>query len=175
MAEWASEQTRGTLTRLGCRRSRPPSEPTFRRVLGSIDEAEFDRRPGEWSASGVDIEGQGVAMDGKTLRGSRDGENRAVHLVSAVTHEEGLVVAQTRVPSKTNEIKSVEPLLQNLDVEGAVVTGDAMFAQSEIARYIVEEKRADYLFTVKDNQPTLRKEIENLGLKGLSPPSGGHH
>jgi len=117
------------------------------------------------------LHGKGLAIDGKTVRGSQDGDQPAVHLVGAVVHGEGLVVAQTRVPDKTNEITSVEPLLQTLDIEGAVVTGDAIFAQKLIASYLVEQKRADYLFTVKDNQPTLRSDIETLGLEAF-PPSG---
>lgn len=172
IAQWASELSPEMLKRLGCPRPRPPSEPTFRRVLGTIDVAEMDRRVGEWNVRQTHLSGQGVALDGKSVRGSRDGSGRAVHLVGAVPHEAGVVVAQTRVPDKTNEIKSVRPLLDDLDVRGAILTGDAMFAQLEIARYLVEDKEADYLFTIKGNQPTLRKEIEDLGLQALSPPGG---
>jgi predicted transposase YbfD/YdcC len=84
-------------------------------------------------------------------------------------HGDGSVIAQTRVDEKTNEIKSVRPLLDDVNIEGAVVTGDAMFAQRAVAEYLVEEKNADYLFTVKDNQPTLRANIENMCLESLSP------
>jgi predicted transposase YbfD/YdcC len=86
-----------------------------------------------------------------------------------VLQEVGAVLSQTRVPDKTNEIRSVVPLLDDVEIQGAVVTGDAMYAQKEIARYIVEEKRADYLFTVKDNQPTLRSRIESMDLESFSP------
>jgi predicted transposase YbfD/YdcC len=171
MAQWAEDLPAETLKRLGCRRGRAPSEPTFRRLLGRIDPAELDHRLGEWTAGQTELRGKGLAIDGKTVRGSKDGEHPAVHLVGAVVHGEGLVVAQTRVSDKTNEIKSVEPLLQGRDIEGAVVTGDAMFAQKQIASYLVEQKKADYLFTVKDNQPTLKSDIATLGLEGF-PPSG---
>ncbi len=171
MAQWAEDLPAEMLKRLGCQRGRAPSEPTFRRLLGRIDPAELDRRLGEWTAGQTELRGKGLAIDGKTVRGSKDGEQPAVHLVGAVVHEEGLVVAQTRVSDKTNEITSVEPLLRGLDIEGAVVTGDAMFAQKQIASYLVEQKKADYLFTVKDNQPTLKSDIETLGLEGF-PPSG---
>ena len=80
-------------------------------------------------------------------------------------------MAEQRVADKTNEIPCVEPLLENLDIEGAVVTADAMHTQKETARFIVEEKKADYMFTVKDNQPTLRADIELLQLEAF-PPSG---
>jgi hypothetical protein len=171
MAQWASELSPSMLKRLGCQRRRPPCESTIRRTLAKIDGAEMDRKIGAWTAQQALVAGQGVAMDGKTVRGAKDGTNPAPHLVSAVVHGTGEVVAQTRVAAKTNEIKSVEPLFESLDIQGTVVTGDAMFTQTKIAKYLVEEKRADYLFTVKDNQPTLRQDIEDLGLEALPPPS----
>ena len=171
IAQWAEDLPPETLTRFGCRRGRPPSEPTFRRLFGKLDPGELDRRIGSWLARQAPIEGKGVAIDGKTVRGSRDKEEAAVHLVGAVVHEDGVVVAQTRVADKSNEITSVEPLLGSLDVEGAVITADAIFTQKSIASYLVEEKKADYLFTVKDNQPTLKQDIEDLHLEAF-PPSG---
>ena len=84
-----------------------------------------------------------MGVNGKTLRGSRDGEERAKHLLSALIHKEGIVIAQKEVDKKTNEIKLVKPLFEDLDIEGAVVTADALLTQREIARYLVEEKKAD--------------------------------
>lgn len=173
MGQWAAELSPGILKRLGCKRARPPCESTIRRTLAKVDVAEMDKKVGAWMIQQTPLLGRGVAMDGKTLRGAKNGDNRPPHLVSAVVHETGEVVAQTRVADKTNEIKSVEPLFQDIDIRGAVVTGDAMFTQVAIAKHLVEEKGADYLFTVKDNQPTLRKDIEDLGLTALSPPE--HH
>lgn len=80
-------------------------------------------------------------------------------------------MAQHRVDDKTNEITSVQPLFASLDITGSVVTGDAMFTQKAIATHIVEDKHADYLLAVKDNQPTLRQDIEDLHLEGAFPPS----
>jgi predicted transposase YbfD/YdcC len=158
--EWAADQSHDFLKKLRCRRGQPPSERTIRRVLKAVDVQEIDTKIGQWLASQQDLTGQGLAVDGKTLCGSRDGEEeRAVHLLSAVVHGTGEVVAQTRVDRKTNEITRVEPLLADLDIQGAVVTGDALLAQREIARHLVEDKHADYVFQVKDNQPTLRKDI----------------
>jgi predicted transposase YbfD/YdcC len=62
-------------------------------------------------------------------------------------------------------------VLGPLDIAGATVSGDAMFTQKEIAKYIVEEKNADYHFTVKDNQPTLRADIESLQMEAFPPGS----
>ena len=93
--------------------------------------------------------------------------------MGAVLHHDGGVVAQQRGPDKTNAITSVEPLFAALPRQGAVVTGDAMFAQKSRATYLVEAKQAEYVFTVKANQPTLRQEIVALQL-GAFPPSAPH-
>ncbi len=174
IAHWAVDQSPPTLRRLGCR-GRVPSEATIRRVLGRLDVRALDERVGGWLAQQAPLAGRALAIDGKSLRGSAEGDTKAVHLVSAVLHgAEAIVVAQHRVDAKTNEITSVQPLLAPLDITGAVVTADAMFAQTAIATHIVEDKHADYLFTVKDNQPTLRQDIEDLHLEGAFPPSAHH-
>lgn len=164
ITEWAKDQSKETLKRLGSRYGRPPSERTFRRVLKTqVDVQEVDEKIGGWmSDQQKTLKGQGVAIDGKTLRGSRDGEKTAVHLLSALVHGSAVVVAQTQVPGKTNEIKCVKPLFDELEINGVAVTADALLTQKDIARYLVDEKKADYLFTVKDNQPTLREDIEFL-------------
>jgi len=170
ITQWAKDQSTATLRRMGCRRQSAPSYSTFSRVLGAIDAAAVDRAVGEWLQSHADeLQDQGIALDGKTLRGSADSGSKAVHLVSAALHADGTVIAQTRVQDKTNEIKSVEPLLDGRDIHGAVVTGDAMFTQTAIAKYIVEQKGADYLLVVKDNQPTLRQAIESLQMEAFPP------
>lgn len=163
MTEWAAEQPKETLERLGSRRGKAPSERTYRRLFDRIDVADLDRRTGGWIAEQQRLQaGAGLAMDGKTVRGSGDGDKPARHLLSAIVHGSGAVVAQVAVESKTNEITRVEPLLQNLEIEGVVVTGDALLTQREIARHLVEDKHADYVFVAKDNQPTLREDIADL-------------
>lgn len=173
IGEWAQEQPRGLLRRLGSRRSRAPSESTFRRVLARMSPVAFERQMGHWFQGLGPMAGEAIALDGKTLRGSGDGEGPAPHLVSALLHRMRTVIAQVKVADKTNEIGSVGPLLQGSDIRGAIVTGDAMFAQRAIAQHLVEDKGADYLFTVKDNQPTLRSDIEALELDA-TPPSGAN-
>lgn len=170
IAEWAAEQSREVLLKLGSKRGKPPSERTIRRVLHVVDAQEVDRRTGRWVAQQMpQLQGCGLSIDGKTLRGSRDGEQGAVHLLSAIVHGAGTVVAQVAVGEKTNEIPCIKPLLADLDIQGAVVTADALHTQRETARYLVEDKGADYVFTVKDNQPTLRQDIETLHLEGFPP------
>jgi hypothetical protein len=170
MGEWAAEQSKETLQRMGSKRGKSPSERTYRRIFDSIDVEDLDRRTGSWVAEQQRLQtGAGLALDGKTVRGSRDGDKGALHLLSAIVHGSGGVVAQVAVESKTNEITKVEPLLDGLDIKGAVVTADALLTQKKIARYLVKKKEADYVLTAKDNQPTLRQDIATLGLDAFPP------
>jgi len=169
IAQWAEDLSPDLREKLRGRRWRAPSEATFRRVLGQLDVAELDRKVSDWIAGFKDLAGNGIALDGKTLRGSRDGKVAPVHLVGAVLHAEGLVLAQERVASKGGEIGAVKPLLEPRHIEGAVVTGDAAFTQRKAARYVVEEKKGDYLFMAKANQPRLLAAIQSLGLEAFPP------
>jgi Domain of unknown function (DUF4338)/DDE_Tnp_1-associated/Transposase DDE domain len=169
IAEWAKDLSRDTLRRLGSKRWTPPSEPTIRRVLQKLDADRLDAEIGPWLLQHGQVAGAGLSVDGKTLRGAHDAGQAAPHLLSAVLHQEGLVVAQRAVGEKTNEIPELRRLLAPLSIEGAVITADALHAQAESARYVVEEKKADYLFTVKDNQPTLKQDIADLQLEAFPP------
>lgn len=169
IAEWAKDLTRETLRRLGSQRWTPPSEPTIRRVLQKLDADRFDAKIGRWLLEQCQAQGHSLSVDGKTLRGARDSGQTASHLLSAILHQEGLVVAQRAVGEKTNEIPEVPRLLAPLPLEGAVVTLNALHSQAATARYLVEEKKADYLFTVKDNQPTLKQDIADLELESFPP------
>ena len=89
----------------------------------------------------------GIAVDGKSLRGAVQDDGRCIHLLSALTHDERVVIAQREVDHKVNEIKLFRPLLENLDIAGSLVTADAMHTQREHAAFLVQEKSADYLLT----------------------------
>jgi hypothetical protein len=173
IAQWAQGLSRDGLRKLGSKRWRAPSEPTIRRVLQGLDANTVDARIGQWILGRHSAAGQGVAVDGKTVRGAHDAGQRAPHLLSAILHDEAVVIGQLEVEEKTNEIPKLPELLAPLPLEGAVITADAMHTQTESARYIVETKKADYLFTVKDNQPTLRQDISDLKLESF-PPSTHH-
>jgi hypothetical protein len=84
---------------------------------------------------------------------------KAVHLLSAFFHLEGVVLSQLLVGEKSNEIPAFRELLGPLDIAGLTVTADAMHTQREHARFAVEDKRADFVMTVKDNQPELREAL----------------
>lgn len=169
IAEWAGELSRDALRRLGGKRGRAPSEKCFRFTLQRLDADAFDRAICGWLARQKMIAGAGIALDGKTLRGAHDGDKAAPHLLGAILHRERIVVAQVAVGEKTNEIPCVKPLLGDVNIEGAVITADAMHTQKETARFLVEDKKADYVFTVKENQPTLLQDIQDLGLEAFPP------
>ena len=101
-----------------------------------------------------------VAIDGKTVRGSRDGGQAPLHLVSAWCAANGLALGQVATEHKSNEITATPALLQVLQLQGATVTIDAMGTQHEIADTIVAGG-ADYVLAVKDNQPTLAEAIRD--------------
>lgn len=169
IAQWAAELSDAARRRLRCRRNTPPSEPTFRRVLQRLDAAALDRQAGAWLAQHGLGPGRGLALDGKTLRGAHDGPHPAPHLLSALLHQEGVVLAQDAVADHTNEIPCVQPLLADLPLAGVVVTADALHTQEQTARYLVDEKQAAYVFTVKDTQRSLKQDIEALGLEAFPP------
>jgi len=176
IAQWAKRCEQNHLRRLGFRRNarsgryEPPSEPTIRRVLIGIDAEQVDDALTGWIRSLGLAQPPAVALDGKTLRGARGPEGQAVHLLSAVLHGQGLVVAQREVSDKSNEIPEAPALLAPLDLEGTVVTADALHTQKALARFVVEVKKADYVFTVKDNQPGLKRDIAELFDAESFPP-----
>jgi hypothetical protein len=171
IGDWAAGLTQQVLRRFGSTRTKAPSESAIRRLLQAIDAQAVDRHLGQWLLATQLLEGKALAIDGKTLRGSTDGQTSAVHLLSAVVHKEGIVIAQVDVDGKTNEIPRTQPLLEPLPLEGAVVTADALLTQTHIAQFLVEQKKADYVFTVKGNQPTLLEDISDVEFKKKLPPT----
>ncbi|MER7960224.1 ISAs1 family transposase [Streptomyces sp. NPDC096030] len=102
-----------------------------------------------------------LAADGKSARGSRTRTRTAAHLL-AVIDQDDQVIAQLRIPDKTNEVPCLRALLAPLDIGDAWVSADALHTQRETARFLVEDKKAHYLFTVKLNQPTLYARCRSL-------------
>jgi hypothetical protein len=174
LGEFAVSLTQAQLKHLGCRfdkktkQHQPPCESTLRRVLQASDAEALDRFLGQWLLA-QSSPNDPLAVDGKTLRGAHRQDGSKVHLLSAFLHQQGGTVAQIEVGEKTNEIPEIKRLLDPLEIQGRVVTADAMHTQKETAHYLVEEKGAHYLFTVKDNQKTLREDIAALGNDDFSP------
>jgi predicted transposase YbfD/YdcC len=139
-----------------------PSHDTFGRVFALLDTAEFLACLTSWVNSlQLDLRGTNIAIDGKTLRRSFDAAagREALHLVSAWAGELRVSLGQLAVDDKSNEIPAVRKLLELLDLEGAVVTVDAMHCQKETAQAI-RRRGADYVLSVKANQPTLYEELQ---------------
>jgi predicted transposase YbfD/YdcC len=153
---------------------RAPSGSTIRRLAEAIDAEAADLLVCRWLAERAAklaivradqdtcIDGMfGVAVDGKTVRNSGTGRPEAnVKLFSAMLHDEAIVISQVRVPAATTEITQVKALLDPIDLTGgAVVTGDAAHTQHTTAQYILDRK-ADYVLTVKGNQPGLLHAVK---------------
>jgi predicted transposase YbfD/YdcC len=164
IAEWAADTDEATLAELGAA-GVVPCESTIRRTLQRLDAADFDRRAGAWAQQRtVPPPGKRrlVAVDGKTLRGSASGADPGRHLLAALDHTHGVVLGQVDVQAKTNEIPMLPVLLDRIDLSGAIVTADAMHAQREHARYLVAQRGAHYILTVKGNQPSLHTQLKAL-------------
>lgn len=149
-----------------------PSHDTFGRVFARLNPEQFQACFLEWvqdlvCASGKALKGV-VAIDGKTLCGSRDkgGGKGAIQMVSAWAQENGLVLGQVKVDDKSNEITAIPQLLKLFDLTGCVVTIDAMGCQTEIARNITEAG-ADYVLSLKGNHSTMHKDVITLFDEGL--------
>jgi predicted transposase YbfD/YdcC len=143
-----------------------PSHDTFSRVFASLNPEQFESCFNQWIASlDVDLTNEIIALDGKTLRGSGNKRQNlaSLHLVSAWAAKSRLMLAQVKTAEKSNEITAIPELLKMLNVKGSVVTIDAMGCQTNIAKQIVE-KEADYVLSLKENQPTLYQDVQSIFL-----------
>lgn len=137
-----------------------PSHDTFNRVFGLIAPAQFAACFQSWTqALRQTVAGELIAIDGKTLRGSRTKTRGPVHLVNVWAASNRLVLAQLAVDDKSNEITAVPPLLRTLELTGCVVTVDALNCQKNIAKEI-SEADADYVLALKGNHGTLHDEVQ---------------
>ena len=139
-----------------------PSHDTFGRVFAQIDPGEFQQSFMSWVQALCQLShGQVIAVDGKTLRRSHDKTNgkSAIHMVSAWASANGMVLGQVKTDEKSNEITAIPELIKTLEVEGCIVTIDAMGCQKNIAKTIID-KGADYVLALKDNQGTLHDNVE---------------
>ena len=134
-----------------------PDSDTFRRVFERLKPDEVANCLRDW----LDTEREKravVAIDGKTIRGSGNAEHKAYHVVSAFVAENQITLGEITISEKSNEITAVPELLELIDVEGSIVTADAMSCQKQIVEKIIDEK-ADYVIGLKENQPTLHEDV----------------
>ena len=174
IAEWGRNYGRRIARALGFTHD-TPCAATLHTIFRHIDRDEFEAYLGVWAESVVESQapaaeppGTAVALDGKTLRGSKKQGAPGMHLLSALAHHVGVTLAQHAVDDKTNEITAVETLLQGLVLEGRVMTMDALLTQRQVAQTIVD-KGGDYVMIVKENQPQLHADI---ALVFAQPPWG---
>jgi predicted transposase YbfD/YdcC len=162
MAAWVKYRWSELRKGLRLERDSVPHASTYRRILGlAIDISEFE---GVLSTffKGCTGQTEQLAIDGKTMRGTIEaGQTRGVHLLAVYAVGAGVVLKQVDVLTKENEISAAPKVLSDLDLKDKVVTGDAMFTQRDLSAQIVEAG-GHYMWTVKDNQPTLRADIERL-------------
>ena len=174
IAEWGRNDGTRIAQALGFTHG-TPCAATLHTIFRHVNRDEFEAHLGTWADSVVgslpaapETPGTAVALDGKTLRGSKKQGAPGTHLFSALAHQVGVTLAQHAVDDKTNEITAVETLLHHLVLEGRIVTMDALLTQRHVAQTIVD-KGGDYVMIVKENQPRLRADIE---LVFTLPPVG---
>lgn len=141
-----------------------PSHDTFGRFFARLAPAEFAACFGRWVRAGVrPLSGEVVAVDGKRARHSYDTAEgkEAIELVSAWARDQQLTLGQVKVAAESNEITAVPELLRAIEIEGAVVTVDALNTQKEIAARI-REKKADYVMALKGNHAGLKREVAEV-------------
>jgi predicted transposase YbfD/YdcC len=174
IAEWGRNYGACLMRALGFPRQ-SPCAATLHTVLRRVNREVVEAKLGTW-AEGLlagtpasrEVE-EGIAIDGKTLRGSQKQGAPGAHVLSALAHRLGLTLAQQAVADKTNEIPVALELLRHVVLEGRVVTMDALLTQRPIAHQIVDAG-GDYVMLVKDNQPQLRADIATVF--ALSPLAG---
>ena len=164
IAEWGRTASEELTRALGFTRATMPCAATFFLVFRRRDWQQFEAVLATWAEEVLRVlpppagEVEALAVDGKTLRGSRKQGAAAVHLLSAVSHRLGLTLGQQAVEDRTNEIPVAPWLLRSLMLEGRVVTMDALLTQREIAQTILDGG-GDYVMVVKGNQPQVEQDI----------------
>lgn len=170
IAEYGKALPMEVRIKLGFRLGLMPSDETIRRTINVIDPLQFDAVVHAWLREhGPKLRGRAIAVDGKTMRGSRTTTGAAPHILNVLLHNDGITLASRVVTDKENEIPVAREILRNLPIEGATVTLDALHTQRETAKFIVAEKRADYIMTVKENQPALLEKLQRLPDEAFSP------
>jgi predicted transposase YbfD/YdcC len=155
------EKKLGLLRRFRPFRDGTPSHDHLGDIFATLDATQFQRCFVAWVAALTGASADVIAIDGKTLRRSyqKKGAKAPIHMVSAFAARQRLVLGQVKVAEKSNEIVAIPQLLAMMEIEGAIVTIDAMGCQRDIAEQIVDQK-ADYVLALKGNQGTLREDVE---------------
>jgi hypothetical protein len=170
IARWGRRLQQEDLKLIGITREKSPSQSSIHYLLTRIDVAAVEKVLGEWIQSLTQNNDLHIALDGKTLKGSASEEYKALHLLAAYCTNISGVFAQIGLDSKEGEITGAKRILFEIPVCGNIISGDAIFCQTEICQSIVQEK-GEYIFMVKGNQPSLQEEI-NSAFAGTISPQG---
>lgn len=135
-----------------------PSHDTFNRVISSICPKSFESCFSRWVSSLIEATGEIISIDGKTINGAKVNGKSPIHMVSAWASKNNVALGQVKVNEKSNEITAIPELIENLAVEGSVITIDAMGCQKKIAEKIIQ-READYVLALKENQPELLEQV----------------
>lgn len=140
-----------------------PSHDTIRRVMGMISPEILQQLYGKWQERLDKNDGELlkkiICIDGKTMCSNKRGEEKASHIVSAWSKEDGFCLGQKAVKEKSNEITAIPELLEKIQIKGQIITIDAMGTQTAIAGKI-RQKRADYVLALKKNQYTMYEDVK---------------
>ena len=175
IAQWIGNQDVEFWHALGFTR-RPPKTSCFRDLLLALPAGVLESAIRQWAAQTLQVSDEQLrptAIDGKTLCNTMQLHGQSIHLLALLDHETGGVLGQLKMPSDTNEHKAALQLLKSTCLKRRVVTGDAMFCQRDICKQITDSG-GDYLFTVKDNQPSLKEAIQSDFKIGFSPLQRTH-
>lgn len=159
MAGWCCDHVALLQEVFGSRLFLAPSGSFYRWLLPQLDASALEQVPGRWVQATTAATGdEALALDGKTLRGARAGEQGAPHLLSFVTHQSQETCFQIRVDEKTNEIPVAKQVLPTLPIRQRVYTADALHTHADFIR-LIQKLGAETILTVKGNQPTLFADL----------------
>jgi predicted transposase YbfD/YdcC len=173
IAEWGRTYHTHLAKALGFTHTKTPCASTLHYVFKDLDATALENRLTRWTTVILEdltpqTDTQVLAIDGKTLCGSRKQDATITHLLSVVSHQLGITLTQQPVDAKTNEIPIAIEILQALDVSGKIITTDALLTQKDFCQTL-REKKADYVLPVKANQKLTYQDIQRL-FEPESPP-----
>ena len=173
IAEWGRTYHTDLAKALGFTHTKTPCASTLHYVFKDLDATALENTLTRWATVILEdltpqTDTQTLAIDGKTLCGSRKHDATITHLLSVVSHQLGITLTQQPVDAKTNEIPIAIEILQALDVSGKIITTDALLTQKDFCQTL-REKKADYVLPVKANQKLTYQDIQCL-FEPESPP-----
>ena len=167
ISDWIEAQSFETLKKLGNTYHRKPHESTIRKLIPKLDFPELKKLCYDWSQKKLQeksMETQGIALDGKILRGSRNEDNRQPHILSCITHGTGVLLGDFQIPNKSSEVQYTSHLLKDVDIKEKIITADALHTIKTFGQALVEQG-AHYVFIAKGNKQKLISRLAALQIE----------